>query len=644
MLSVKFPCGNVIRCKKNSLLSEIINKFDSSYLDSYAAVKVNKNIFDFRNTIVNDSSLFFISPYSYDGIKIIRRSCLLLLGYAIKKLCPSSKIATSCIVDNGFFCDVDFEKSFNNYDLKKIEDYIFNIINTNVYFAKQNVSWETALEIFKKFDDVYKIFFLKNKINKNDVVTLYKCNDYIFLSRGPCVYNTNLCSNFKLHKISGAYWLNSNNNKMLQRIYGVSFVDKKQLSLYVKNMEKVKNRDHRKISKQLDLFHITRESPGMVFWHSNGLTIIKELKAFIRLKLCEYMYQEVKTPVILDRIVWEKTGHWKNYKENIFNIILNDNKFCVKPMNCPGHASIFSESVKSYRDLPFRLAEFGNCYRNETSGGLYGLMRLREFIQDDAHIFCTEDQILHEIKSCINMIYDIYKIFGFKNILVKLSTKPKNRIGTDEQWKIAENSLIDSLGDIKYVLQKGDGAFYGPKIEFVLNDCLNRDWQCGTIQLDFFLSSCLNIFYIDKNNTRKFPVVIHRAILGSIERFVGILIEHYAGFLPLWLSPLQVVILSVHHEQKGFIVDLKKKLCCVGIRAFVDHKNESINFKIRKYTMQRVPYMLICGKKEASNNKISVRTYKGKDLGSFSIEEFIKKILLEIKYKNINSIFGGIEY
>jgi threonyl-tRNA synthetase len=427
---------------------------------------------------------------------------------------------------------------------------------------------------------------------------------------------------------------------MLQRIYGTAWGDKKQLNTYLQHLEEAAKRDHRKIGKQLDLYHMQEEAPGMVFWHNDGWIIFRELEAFVRMKLKSYQYQEVKGPFMMDRVLWEKTGHWENYAEHMFTTSSENREYCIKPMNCPGHVQIFNQGLKSYRDLPLRMAEFGSCHRNEPSGSLHGLMRVRGFTQDDAHIFCTEDQVRDEVNNCIKMVYDIYSTFGFTNILVKLSTRPEKRIGSDEVWDRAERDLASALteNELAFEYQPGEGAFYGPKIEFTLLDCLDRAWQCGTVQLDFSLPGRLNASYIGENNERLVPVMIHRAILGSMERFIGILTEEYAGFYPTWLAPTQVVVMNITDNQSEYVAKVTEKLSAAGIRVKADLRNEKIGFKIREHTLRRVPYMLVCGDKEVEAGKVAVRTRRGKDLGSIDVTEIIEKLQLEIRSRNLHQL------
>ncbi|MGP1931310.1 MAG: threonine--tRNA ligase [Arsenophonus sp. ET-YP4-MAG3] len=615
-------------------LMDILNDISLYLAKTCIAGCINGKPVDASDIINNNVKISIITSKDLKSLEIIRRSCTHLLGHAIKQLWPTTKMVISLLIENGFYYDVDLEYSLTKKDLEKLEQRMHELAKKKYNIIKKMVSWQEAKNIFVARGEDYKVKILDKNFNKDDYPRLYYNEEYIDICYGPHVSNIRFCYYFKLEKVTRAYCNLNNDNKILQRIYGTAWGNKKQLTTYLLRLEEITKRDHRKIGKQLNLYHMQEEVPGIAFWHNDGLVIFRELETFLRTKLNEYQYQEVKGPLIMDRILWEKTGHWENYKENMFTTSSENREYCIKPMNCPAHVQIFNQGLKSYRDLPLRMAEFGSCHRNEPSGSLHGLMRVRGFTQDDAHIFCTEHQILTEVKNCIKMIYDVYKTFGFKKILVKLSTRPKKRIGSDIQWDRTETELANALGDIKFIYQPGEGAFYGPKIEFILYDCLDRAWQCGTVQLDFLLPSRLGAFYIDENNERQIPVMIHRAILGSLERFIGILTEEYAGFFPIWLAPLQIVIINITDEQIDFVQKIVKKLNNFGIRVKADLRNETIGFKIREHTLRRVPYMLICGNKEIKLNKISVRTRNGEDLGTFDVIEFAKRVLNEIRTRH----------
>ncbi|MBD1581339.1 threonine--tRNA ligase [Pseudoalteromonas sp. S16_S37] len=599
------------------------------------AGRVNGVRVDACDIITEDANLEIITAKDDDGLEIIRHSCAHLIGHAIKQLFPDVKMAIGPTIDNGFYYDVDLEHSLTQEDLDAIEKRMLELANTNYDVVKKTVSWQEARDTFEARGETYKIEILDENIAKDDKPGLYHHEEYIDMCRGPHVPNMKFCQHFKIMKVAGAYWRGNSENKMLQRIYGTAWADKKQLKAYLKRLEEAEKRDHRKIGKALDLWHWQEEAPGMVFWHNDGWSIYRELEDFVREKLREYSYEEVKGPMMMDRALWEKSGHWDKYADAMFTTESEKREYAIKPMNCPGHVQIFNQGLKSYRDLPLRMAEFGCCHRNEPSGALHGLMRVRGFTQDDAHIFCTEEQIMDEVSACIKMVYDTYDTFGFEKIVVKLSTRPEKRIGEDEMWDKAELALAEALkaNNIEFEYLPGEGAFYGPKIEFTLYDCLERAWQCGTVQLDFALPGRLGATYVAENNERKTPVMIHRAILGSIERFIGILTEEYAGLFPTWLAPKQVVIMNITDKQADYVHEIVQKLNKLGIRACADLRNEKIGFKIREHTLKRIPYLLVVGDKEVEQQEVAVRTRKGEDLGKFSVEDFIAKISEEIKHR-----------
>ncbi len=597
------------------------------------AGRVNGELVDACELIEADAALAIITAKDEEGLDILRHSCAHLLGHAIKQLWPQTKMAIGPVIDNGFYYDVDLDRTLTDEDLAALEERMLALVAKDYDVIKKKVSWQEARDVFAARGETYKVEILDQNIARDDKPGLYHHEEYIDMCRGPHVPNMRHCHHFKLLKMSGAYWRGDSNNKMLQRIYGTAWADKKQLKAYLQRLEEAAKRDHRKIGKQLDLYHMQEEAPGMVFWHNDGWTIFRELETFIRGKLKEYDYQEVKGPFMMDRVLWERSGHWEKYAQAMFTTQSENREYAIKPMNCPGHVQIFNQGLKSYRDLPLRMAEFGSCHRNEPSGSLHGLMRVRGFTQDDAHIFCTEEQIMEEVSGCIRMVYDVYGTFGFENIVVKLSTRPEQRIGSDEMWDRAEKALAEALelNGLKYDLQPGEGAFYGPKIEFTLHDCLDRAWQCGTVQLDFSLPGRLGATYVGENNDRHVPVMIHRAILGSIERFIGILTEEYAGLFPTWLAPTQAVVMNITDNQADYAVKVAKALNDAGLRAKADLRNEKIGFKIREHTLKRVPFMLVCGDKEVEAGKIAVRTRKGADLGTYPVEEFIALLTQEVQ-------------
>ena len=601
------------------------------------AGRVNGVRHDACDIINEDANLEIITAKDEDGLEIIRHSCAHLLGHAIKQLFPDVKMAIGPTIENGFYYDVDLDRSLTQEDIDAIEKRMLELAKTNYDVIKTPVSWQEARDTFEKRGEPYKMAILDENIERTATPALYHHEEYIDMCRGPHVPNMRFCQHFKLMKVAGAYWRGDSKNKMLQRIYGTAWADKKQLAEYLTRLEEAAKRDHRKIGKALDLYHMQEEAPGMVFWHNDGWTIFRELETFVRTKLKEYDYQEVKGPFMMDRVLWERTGHWQNYGDLMFTTQSENREYAIKPMNCPGHVQIFNQGLKSYRDLPIRMAEFGSCHRNEPSGSLHGLMRVRGFTQDDAHIFCTEDQIESEVTSCIKMVYDIYSTFGFQNIQVKLSTRPEKRIGADDMWDRAEAGLAAALAHngLEYEIQEGEGAFYGPKIEFALRDCLDREWQCGTIQLDFALPGRLNASYVAEDNDRRTPVMIHRAILGSIERFIGIITEEYAGFFPAWLAPVQAVVMNITDSQADYVQKVVKQLSDAGLRVKADLRNEKVGFKIREHTLRRVPYMLVCGDKEIAEGKVAVRTRKGADLGTFTIEEFAEILKSQVRQREL---------
>ena len=634
---ITLPDGSKREFDRPVSVLEVAQDIGAGLAKATIAGRVNGERRDACDIINEDANLEIITAKDEDGLEIIRHSCAHLLGHAIKQLFPDVKMAIGPTIENGFYYDVDLDRSLTQEDIDAIEKRMLELAKTNYDVIKTPVSWQEARDTFEKRGEPYKMAILDENIERTATPALYHHEEYIDMCRGPHVPNMRFCHNFKLMKVAGAYWRGDSKNKMLQRIYGTAWADKKQLAEYLTRLEEAAKRDHRKIGKALDLYHMQEEAPGLVFWHNDGWTIFRELETFVRTKLKEYDYQEVKGPFMMDRVLWEKTGHWQNYGDLMFTTQSENREYAIKPMNCPGHVQIFNQGLKSYRDLPIRMAEFGSCHRNEPSGSLHGLMRVRGFTQDDAHIFCTEDQIESEVTSCIKMVYDIYSTFGFQNIQVKLSTRPEKRIGADDMWDRAEAGLAAALAHngLKYEIQEGEGAFYGPKIEFALRDCLDREWQCGTIQLDFALPGRLNASYVAEDNDRRTPVMIHRAILGSIERFIGIITEEYAGFFPAWLAPVQAIVMNITDSQADYVQKVVKQLSDAGLRVKADLRNEKVGFKIREHTLRRVPYMLVCGDKEIAEGKVAVRTRKGADLGTFTIEEFAEILKSQVRQREL---------
>lgn len=634
---ITLPDGSQRQFDRPVSVLEVAQDIGAGLAKATIAGRVNGERRDACDVIEQDATLEIITAKDEDGLEIIRHSCAHLLGHAIKQLFPDVKMAIGPTIENGFYYDVDLDRSLTQEDIDAIEKRMLELAKTNYDVVKKRVTWQEARDTFEKRGEPYKMAILDENIERTATPALYHHLEYIDMCRGPHVPNMRFCQHFKLQKVAGAYWRGDSKNKMLQRIYGTAWADKKQLAEYLTRLEEAAKRDHRKIGKALDLYHMQEEAPGMVFWHNDGWTIFRELETFVRTKLKQYDYQEVKGPFMMDRVLWEKTGHWQNYADLMFTTQSENREYAIKPMNCPGHVQIFNQGLKSYRDLPIRMAEFGSCHRNEPSGSLHGLMRVRGFTQDDAHIFCTEDQIESEVTSCIKMVYDIYSTFGFTNIAVKLSTRPENRIGSDEMWDRAEAGLAAALAHngLEYEIQEGEGTFYGPKIEFALRDSIGREWQCGTVQLDFALPGRLDATYVAEDNSRKTPVMIHRAILGSIERFIGIITEEYAGFFPAWLAPTQAVVMNITDSQADYVQKVAKQLSDVGLRVKTDLRNEKVGFKIREHTLRRVPYMLVCGDKEIAEGKVAVRTRKGADLGTFTVEEFAEILKNQVRSREL---------
>ncbi|MCR3755261.1 MAG: threonine--tRNA ligase [Candidatus Westeberhardia cardiocondylae] len=624
---------------------DVSKDISSKLTDFCLAGLSNGKLIHAFDLIKKNTNLYIITSKDEIGLNIISQTCVYILGFVIKKIFPNAKMADSFVIKKNFYYDIDISHLLKEEELNILEKLMRKYICNNYTVFRKYVTWEQAYSIFEKRKEYYKMSIL-NKFSKNRYFSLYYQNEYVDISLIPQTPNVKFCRYFTLNKnTSGVFWYEKDGKKkILQRISGIVLENKKEFNSHFNIKYKhIGNRDHRKIGKQIDLYHISKETPGMIYWHNNGLIIFKELENFIREKLKIFSYKEVKTPFLLNSVLWKKTGHWKYYSDNIYHISLDNKKYCIKPMNCPAHIQIFNQNLRSYKDLPFRIAEFGCCHRNEPSGSLYGLMRVRNFTQDDAHIFCKKNQVKNEVIHCINMILHVYAVFGFKNIIVKLSTRPDNRIGDDNVWDNMEKDLVTVLleNKINFVYQPEQGAFYGPKIEFSFLDCFNREWQCGTIQLDFLLPSRLEAFYINENNIKIVPVMIHRAIFGSIERFIAILTEEFSGCYPTWLSPIQVVVMNVSKHHLNYVLEIKRIFSFTDIRIEKDIRNKKINFKIREHTLRKVPYMLICGSEEIKNNTISIRTRCGKHVNNVDIYKFIKYLKNEIKNRHLN--IGGLE-
>lgn len=588
------------------------------------AGRVNDRLVDACDLITEDATLQIITPKDPEGVEIIRHSCAHLVGHAVKQLFPDVQMVIGPVIEEGFYYDIFSPKPFTLDDMAAIEARMKQLIDQDYDVIKKMTPREGVIKEFSARGETYKLRLIDDMPDET-AMGLYFHQEYVDMCRGPHVPNTKFLKNFKLTKISGAYWRGDAKNEQLQRIYGTAWADKKELAAYVKRIEEAEKRDHRKIGKALNLFHMQEEAPGMVFWHANGWTIYQALEQYMRKVQQDNGYQEVRTPQIVDFTLWEKSGHAANYAENMFTTHSESRNYAVKPMNCPCHVQVFNQGLKSYRDLPVRLAEFGSCHRNEPSGSLHGIMRVRGFTQDDGHIFCTKEQIGKEVADFIQLTLDVYKDFGFEDVQMKLSTRPEKRVGDDALWDLAEKSLADALdaAGLEWELQPGEGAFYGPKIEFSLKDCLGRVWQCGTIQCDFNLPIRLDASFVTEDNERDQPVMLHRAILGSFERFIGILIEHYAGFMPPWLAPVQACVMNITDSQAQACESVVAKLKENGLRAISDLRNEKIGFKIRERTLERIPYLLVLGDREVEEGTVNVRTRSGKNLGTMSIDAFV---------------------
>jgi threonyl-tRNA synthetase len=629
---ITLPDGSQRSFAQPATVAEIAQSIGAGLARAALAGKVDGQLVDTSHLVSSDVSLAIVTDKDADGLELIRHSTAHLLAYAVKELFPEAQVTIGPVIENGFYYDFSYARPFTPEDLAAIEKRMAELAKLDLPVVRRVLPRDEAVAYFKHIGEHYKAEIIES-IPADQDVSLYSEGEFTDLCRGPHVPSTGKLKAFKLMSVAGAYWRGDQRNAMLQRIYGTAWAKKEDLDAYLHRLEEAEKRDHRKLAKQLDLFHMQEDAPGMVFWHPNGWTIWQEVEQYMRAKFRKYGYREVRTPTILDRALWEKSGHWENYRDNMFTTHSEARDYAVKPMNCPGHVQIFNCGLHSYRDLPMRLAEFGSCHRNEPSGALHGLMRVRGFVQDDAHIFCAERQIESEVADFIAMLQKIYADFGFNDVLVKLSTRPEKRVGSDETWDKAETALEAALrqNGLEFGLQPGEGAFYGPKIEFSLKDTLGRVWQCGTIQLDFNLPVRLGAEYVDEDNTRKAPVMLHRAILGSLERFIGILIEHHAGAFPLWLAPVQAVVMNISQAQDEYAGRVAETLRGAGLRVFADLRNEKITYKIREHSLQKLPYQLIVGDKEVAAGLVAVRTRKGEDLGQMPVEALLQRLLSELQ-------------
>ncbi|MDY6941889.1 MAG: threonine--tRNA ligase [Pseudomonadota bacterium] len=632
MLTITLPDGGQRQFDQPISVADVAEAIGPGLAKAALAGQVDGRLVDTSYVIDRDAELAIITDRDPEGLEVIRHSTAHLLAQAVKDLFPTAQVTIGPVIEDGFYYDFAFERPFTPEDLQAIEERMGKLASMNLQVNREVMDRDDAIQYFREMGEDYKAEII-SEIPENEAISLYRQGEFVDLCRGPHVPSTGKLKAFKLTKLAGAFWRGDAHNEQLQRVYGTAWPDKKALKAYLHRIEEAQKRDHRRIAKVMDLFHTQEEAPGMVFWHDSGWRIYTQVQDYIRARLKRRGYMEVHTPQIVDRSLWEKSGHWEKFGDAMFTTHSENRDYAVKPMNCPCHVQIYNHGLHSYRDLPLRMAEFGSCHRNEPSGTLHGLMRVRNFVQDDAHIFCTEAQIQSEVSAFIDLVFEVYGDFGFDEVLIKFSTRPEQRVGSDDIWDRAEHALqqaLDAKG-LEWELQPGEGAFYGPKIEFSLKDCLNRVWQLGTIQLDFSMPSRLGAQYVAEDGTRQTPVMLHRAILGSLERFIGILLEHYAGALPTWLAPIQVVIMNITDRQRDYAEKMAQILSNQGFRAEVDLRNEKIGFKIREHTLRKVPYMLIVGDKELESDTVAVRTHGGTDLGTKSVEAFAEGLSRDIE-------------
>ena len=624
---ITLPDGSRREFDRPVSLMEVAESIGAGLAKAALAGRIDGELVDLSRVVDSDAVVAIVTGRDAEGVEVIRHSTAHLLAQAVKSLFPSAQVTIGPVVDNGFYYDFAFERAFTPEDLAAIEKKMEELAAKAIPVQREVMPRDAAADFFLKQGEKYKAEIIRD-IPEGQKISLYSQGDFTDLCRGPHVPDTGRLRAFKLMKIAGAYWRGDSRNEMLQRIYGTAWADKKDLKEYLARLEEAERRDHRKIGKTLDLFHMQEEAPGMVFWHPKGWVLWQIVEQYMRSVFRDNGYEEIRTPLVVSRTLWEKSGHWDKFQADMFTTASEQRDYAIKPMNCPCHVQVYNQGLKSYRELPLRLAEFGACHRNELSGVLHGLMRVRGFTQDDAHIFCTEDQIQSEVSRFIDLLHKVYADFGFQKVLVKLSTRPANRVGSDDVWDKAEAALEEALNSkgLEWQLQPGEGAFYGPKIEFSLADCLDRVWQCGTIQVDFSMPERLGAVYVAEDGVKRTPVMLHRAILGSLERFIGILIEHYAGYFPLWLAPVQLVVLNITDSQADYVSELVSELRAQGLRVEADLRNEKIGFKIREHSMQRVPYLAIIGDKELESRTVSLRTQKGDDLGLFDLPDLIRKL------------------
>lgn len=630
MLSVTLPDGSKRDYEAALTVAEVAQSISPSLAKAAVAGRVDGKLVDLSYTINADATVAVITDKDPEALDIVRHSTAHLMAQAVKELYPEAQVTIGPAIENGFYYDFSYTRPFTPEDLKAIEKRMDELASKNIPVVRREMKREEAIDFFLKMGEKYKAELIE-AIPEGETISLYEQGDFIDLCRGPHVPSTGKLKVHKLMKVAGAYWRGDSKNEMLQRIYGTAWLKKDDLKAYLTMLEEAEKRDHRRLGKELDLFHLQEEAPGMIFWHAKGWALWQQVERYMRGVYQDNGYDEVKAPQVLDRSLWERSGHWTKYRENMFTTESENRYYALKPMNCPGHIQIFNSALRSYRDLPMRIGEFGQCHRNEPSGSLHGLMRVRGFTQDDGHIFCTEDQILPECEAYTRLVMKVYHDFGFDNIAYKVATRPEMRIGEDSVWDKAEAALMKSLEDLglEYEVLPGEGAFYGPKIEYHLRDCLGRSWQCGTIQVDFQMPGRLGAEYVAEDNSRKVPVMLHRAIIGSMERWIGMLIEHYAGAMPVWLAPIQVAVANITEAQAGYVDEIVAKMKAAGLRVQKDVRNEKINYKIRELSLQKLPYIVVVGEKEREAGTVAVRARGGKDLGVMKVEDFIARVVEE---------------
>ena len=635
MIQITLPDGSIRSFDAAVTVHDVALSIGAGLAKAALAGRVDGELVDTSFLMEKDSSLAIVTDKDADGLDTIRHSTAHLLAYAVKSLFPDAQVTIGPVIENGFYYDFAYKRPFTPEDLVAIEAKMAELAKKDEPVTREVWTRDDAVEFFKGIGEDYKAEIISS-IPADQNISLYREGDFIDLCRGPHVPSTGKLKVFKLMKVAGAYWRGDSNNEMLQRIYGTAFAKKEELAQYLHMLEEAEKRDHRKLGKSLDLFHMQDEAPGLVFWHAKGWTIWQEVEQYMRAVYRDNGYQEVKGPQILDRTLWEKTGHWENYKDNMFTTESENRSYALKPMNCPGHIQIYNTGLHSYRDLPLRYGEFGQCHRNESSGALHGIMRVRGFTQDDGYIFCTEEQIQAEVSAFNALTRKVYDDFGFHDVAVKLALRPENRIGSDDAWDVTENAMREAIraSGVEWEELPGEGAFYGPKIEYHLKDSIGRSWQCGTMQVDAFMPERLGATYIDENDQRKTPVMLHRAIVGSLERFIGILIENHAGALPTWLAPVQVVIANISQAQSEYVAQVTQELQKQGLRVQTDLRNEKITYKIREHSLQKVPYILVVGDKERDNHAVAVRARGNQDLGVMDVAAFIERITTEVKTRS----------